>query len=150
MDSISYKTPFLKKAQCVPEWVVVDAKDEVVGRLAARVARLLMGKHRPSYTPHMLCGDRVIVLHADKVRFTGRKWLQKLYVRYTGYPGGQRTECARDLHERRPSRIVEMAIKRMLPKNKLGRAQYRGLYVYAGSEHPHKARKPISKKVKDL
>ena len=150
MDAVSYRTSFLKKSACLRGWWLVDARDQVVGRLAARVSRVLMGKHKPSYTPNMLCGDKVIIIHADKVCFTGRKWSRKVYIRHTGYPGGQRRTSAREMLQKHPGRLLEMAIKRMLPKNRMGHAQYRGLYVYAGAEHPHEAHKPVVKDVKDL
>ena len=150
MDVVSYRTSFLKKSACPRGWWLVDARDQVVGRLAARVSRVLMGKHKPSYTPNMLCGDKVVIIHADKVRFTGRKWSRKIYIRHTGYPGGQRRTSAKEVLQKHPGRLLEMAVKRMLPKNKMGRAQYRGLYVYAGDEHPHGAHKPVVKDAKDL
>lgn len=140
----------MKESQVEHAWITIDAKDQIVGRLAARVARVLMGKHKASYTPNMLCGDKVIILHASQVRFTGKKWSQKTYVRYTGYPGGQRSTTAKEMTTKHPARIVEMAVKRMLPKNKMGRAQYRSLYVYAGGKHPHDGRNPLVKNVKDL
>lgn len=124
--------------------MVVSADGQVLGRLATRVARVLMGKHKPSYTPNMLCGDKVIVIHASRIRLTGKKWQQKVYMRHTGYPGGQRTRRAEELLQRYPERLVEMAVRRMLPKSKMGRAQYRCLHVYAGREHPHGAHKPVA------
>nr|MDR1172724.1 50S ribosomal protein L13 [Bacteroidales bacterium] len=142
MDTLSYKTVSANKATVNKEWVIVDARDEVVGRLCARIAMALRGKHKPSYTPHVDCGDNVIVINADKVRFTGGKWADKEYVRHTGYPGGQRITVAQDLMRKNPIAVVEKAVKGMLPKNKLGAALYRNLHVYAGTEHPHEAQQP--------
>ncbi|MDR1154667.1 MAG: 50S ribosomal protein L13 [Bacteroidales bacterium] len=142
MDTLSYKTVSANKATVNKEWVIVDARNEVVGRLCARIAMALRGKHKPSYTPHVDCGDNVIVINADKVRFTGNKWANKEYVRHTGYPGGQRTTAAQDLMRKKPVAVVEKAVKGMLPKNKLGAALYRNLHVYAGTEHPHEAQQP--------
>jgi large subunit ribosomal protein L13 len=125
------------------QWYVIDATDQVVGRLAAQIAPILMGKHRPTYTPHIDTGDYVIVINADKVVFTGKKWEQKSYQRYSGYPGGQKDENAWKLFQRRPTRIMELAIQRMMPKNKIGRHMMAKLKLYAGSQHPHQAQAPI-------
>ncbi len=122
--------------------MIVDAQNEVVGRLCAKIAMVLRGKHKPSYTPHVDCGDNVIVINADKVRFTGNKWAEKEYVHHTGYPGGQRTITAENLMHKNPIAVVEKAVKGMLPKNKLGAVLYRNLHVYAGTEHPHEAQQP--------
>ena len=142
MDTLSYKTVSANKATVNKEWVIVDAQNEIVGRLCARIAMALRGKHKPDYTPHVDCGDNVIVINADKVRFTGSKWSKKEYVRHTGYPGGQRITKAGDLMRKNPIAVVEKAVKGMLPKNKLGAALYRNLHVYAGVEHPHEAQQP--------
>ena len=142
MDTLSYKTVSANKATANKEWVIVDAQNEVVGRLSTRVAMILRGKHKPLYTPHADCGDNVIVINADKVNFTGSKWADKEYVRHTGYPGGQRIVVAQDLMSKNPVAIVEKAVRGMLPKNRLGDALYRNLHVYAGSEHPHEAQQP--------
>ncbi len=142
MDTLSYKTVSANKATVEKKWVIVDAQNEVVGRLCAKIAMVLRGKHKPSYTPHVDCGDNVIVINADKVRFTGNKWSDKEYVRHTGYPGGQRVETAEQLMRKNPIAVVEKAVKGMLPKNKLGSALYRNLHVYAGTEHPHEAQQP--------
>jgi len=122
--------------------VIVDAQNEVVGRLCARIAMVLRGKHKANYTPHADCGDNVIVINADKVRFTGNKWSDKEYIRHTGYPGGQRVVTAENLMHKKPIAVVEKAVKGMLPKNKLGAALFRNLHVYAGTEHPHEAQQP--------
>ena len=142
MNTLSYKTVSANSATVNKEWVIIDAQNEVVGRLSARIAIVLRGKHKPSYTPHVDCGDNVIVINAGKVRFTGSKWSEKEYVRHTGYPGGQRITVAQDLMRKNPIAIVEKAIKGMLPKNKLGAALFRNLHVYAGAEHPHEAQQP--------
>ena len=142
MDTLSYKTKSAKKEEVVRKWYVVDAEGEVVGRLSSKIAHVLRGKHKPSYTPHVDCGDNVIVINADKVRFTGSKWDQKEYITYTGYPGGQRRIVAKDAIAKKPFMVIENAVKGMLPKNRLGRAMFKKLYVYAGEEHPHQAQKP--------
>ena len=142
MDTLSYKTVSANKATVNKEWVIVDAQNEVVGRLCAKIAMALRGKHKPNYTPHVDCGDNVIVINAARVRFTGKKMMEKEYVRHTGYPGGQRITVAKDLMRKNPIAIVEKAVKGMLPKNKLGAAIYRNLHVYAGTEHPHDAQQP--------
>lgn len=144
MDAISYKTLFISK-QAAPdqkEWYIVDAKDKVLGRVCSEVAKILKGKNKPSYTPHVDCGDNVIVINAEKVAMTGRKWNQKEYLRYTGHPGGQRYTKAKDMRSRLPERIIEHAVRGMLPKNRLGSRQFTNLYVYAGESHPHTAQQP--------
>ena len=123
-------------------WHVIDAEDVVLGRLASNVATLLRGKHKPTYTPHVDCGDNVIVINADKVRLTGNKFSDKTYVSYTGYPGGQRFISPKELMAKHPERVIEKAVRGMLPKNRLGRAIYGNLHVYAGAEHPHAAQNP--------
>ncbi len=132
-----------KANELAKQWYHVDADGVVVGRLAAQIAPILMGKHRPTYTPHIDTGDYVIVTNVDKVVFTGNKWQQKFYQRYTGYPGGQRDEAAWKLFERRPERILELAITRMMPKNKLARQMLSKLKLYVGPNHPHQAQCPI-------
>ena len=124
------------------KWYVVDAEGQTVGRLAAEVAKILRGKHKPTYTPHVDTGDHVIVVNADKVRFTGKKLEEKTYFRHSGYPGGAKFVTAGNMLNRHPERVLEMAIRGMLPKNKLGAQMYRKLNVYAGPEHPHAAQKP--------
>ncbi len=124
------------------EWYVVDARDVVLGRLAARVAAVLRGKHRPQFTPHADCGDHVIVINADKVRVTGRKETQKVYYRHSGYPGGLKSITLEKQRQKHPERIVEAAVRGMLPKNALGRQMFRKLKVYAGADHPHAAQQP--------
>lgn len=139
MDTLSYKTKSQKKETVERKWYIVDADGETVGRICSKIATVLRGKHKPSYTPHIDCGDYVVVINAEKIRFTGQKIDQKVYIRHTGYPGGQRKKVAKDLMAERPERIVEIAVKGMLPKTKLGNQMYRKLFVYAGTEHPHEA-----------
>ena len=142
MDHNSYKTYSAKPSEVEQAWYVIDAENQVVGRLATRVATVLRGKHKPMYTPHIDTGDHVIVINADKVRFTGNKEAQKEYFRHTGYPGGGRTRSVGEVRERKPEFIVQNAVKGMLPKGTLGRNMLKKLRVYAGTEHPHEAQKP--------
>jgi large subunit ribosomal protein L13 len=144
---VSYKTVSANAKTVKKEWVLIDATDMVVGRLSTRVAMILRGKTKPSYTPHVDCGDNVVIINAEKVRFTGNKLADKTYVRYTGYPGGQRFATPKDVLNRFPERVLEHAIRGMLPKNRLGRALYRNLHVYAGSEHPHAGQQPKQIKI---
>ncbi len=143
MDTLSYKTVSANAQTVEKGWIVVDAEAKILGRLASEVAKVIRGKHKASYTPHVDCGDHVIVLNADKVRLTGSKWNKKQYIRHTGYPGGQRVETPLELKTRRSSTVlVEKAVRGMLPKNRLGRQLFKSLHVYEGSEHPHEAQKP--------
>ena len=142
MNTLSYKTQSANAATVERKWHVVDAEGEVVGRLASKIAKVLRGKHKPDFTPHFDNGDHVIVINADKVRFTGQKFNNKIYLRHTGYPGGQRKATPRAIMARKPELILEHAIRGMMPKTKLGRAQYRKLHVYTGAEHPHTAQQP--------
>jgi large subunit ribosomal protein L13 len=123
-------------------WYVIDATDQVVGRLAVTIANILRGKHRPIYTPHQDTGEFVIVINADKVRFTGKKWQQKTYAAYSHYPGGLKVQTAEEVRARHPERIIEAAVRRMVPRNRLGRKQMEKLKVYAGPSHPHQAQQP--------
>jgi len=132
-----------KTGELAKQWFVIDASGQVVGRLAAQIAPILMGKHRPTYTPHIDTGDYVIVTNVDKVVFSGNKWQDKTYQRYSGYPGGQREEAAWKLFQRHPERILELAIKRMMPKNKLGRHMMDKLKLQVGPNHPHQAQQPV-------
>ncbi|MGI6091760.1 MAG: 50S ribosomal protein L13 [Veillonellaceae bacterium] len=137
------KTTFMANAATIErKWYVVDAEGKTLGRLAAEVAKILRGKHKPTYTPHVDTGDHVIVVNADKVVLTGKKLVQKTYFRHSGYPGGTTFTPAGKLLADRPERLVEFAVKGMLPKNRLGRAMYRKLKVYRGPAHPHEAQKP--------
>ena len=137
------KTYVAKPGEVAKTWYLVDATDHVVGRLAARLAMTLMGKDKPQYTAHVDTGDFVVVVNAEKVRFTGKKWQDKMYKRYTGYPGGLRQEPAGHLLKRKPTMILREAIRRMLPKNKLGRRMLSKLKLYAGPDHPHQAQQPV-------
>lgn len=142
METKRYKTKSANKSTVLKKWLVVDVEGLVLGRAAARIAYLLRGKHKPYFTPHVDCGDNVIVVNADKIRLTGTKLYDKQYVRYSGYPGGQRAVPANILLDKYPERLIEHAVKGMLPKNKLGAQLYRNLRVYAGAEHPHEAQEP--------
>jgi large subunit ribosomal protein L13 len=147
VNTLSYKTVSANRATANKEWVLVDAEGMVLGRLASEVAKLLRGKHKPEFTPHVDCGDYVIIINAEKVKLTGKKLTDKVYVRYTGYQGGLRKQTPEDILEKYPERLVEKAVKGMLPKNKLGRQMFRNLHVVVGPEHKHEAQKP---KVIDL
>ncbi|MDL1913421.1 MAG: 50S ribosomal protein L13 [Bergeyella sp.] len=142
MNTLSYKTVSANSATTKKEWIVVDAEGQPLGRLASTVARILRGKHKTYYTPHVDCGDNVIVLNAGKVTLSGNKWEEKNYIWHTGYPGGQRSVTAAELLKRNPLKIVEKSVKGMLPKNKLGAQIYKNLHVYEGSEHKHEAQQP--------
>ena len=137
-------TTLAKKGQVAQKWYLIDAADQVVGRLAVQIANILRGKHRPDYTPHVDTGDFVVVINAEKVRFTGNKWDTQTYSSYSRYPGGLTVVRAKELLSRRPERILEMAVKRMVPRNRLGNAQMTKLKIYAGGDHPHQAQKPIA------
>ena len=150
MNTLSYRTVSANKATVNKEWLVVDAEGEVLGRLASKVAKLIRGKHKPNFTPHVDCGDNVVILNAEKIKLTGNKWNDKTYVRHTGYPGGQRTLSANELFGKSPSRVVEKAVKGMLPKNKLGSALFRNLYVYTGTQHDQEAQKPRTINLNDI
>jgi large subunit ribosomal protein L13 len=142
MNTLSYKTISANKETANKEWVIVDAENQILGRLASKVAKIIRGKHKVNFTPHADCGDNVIVINAEKIQLSGSKWDQKEYVRHTGYPGGQRFTSAKQMMEKKPTAMIEKAVKGMLPKNRLGRAIYGNLFVYAGSEHPHQAQQP--------
>ena len=142
MDTLSYKTVSANKNTVQKEWVLVDATDQVLGRLTSRVAMILRGKHKPSFTPHVDCGDNVVIINAEKVKLTGDKLAQKTYIRHTGYPGGQRSETAENLLKRKPIAVIERSVKGMLPKNRLGADLFRNLNVYVGESHPHEAQQP--------
>ncbi len=142
MDTLSYKTISANKETANKKWLLVDAEGHTVGRLASEVAKLVRGKHKPNFTPHADCGDNVIVINAAKISFSGTKLENKEYVRYTGYPGGQRSLTAQELLKRSPERVIEKAIKGMLPKNTLGRQLFRNVIVYAGTDHKQEAQNP--------
>lgn len=150
MDTLSYKTISAKAETVQKEWVVVDATDQVLGRLCSKVAKILRGKYKPCFTPHVDCGDNVIIINADKVVLTGKKWTEKQYVRYTGYPGGQRFTTPQALMQKSYKRGIKpgmhplylQVIKGMLPKNRLGAKLLKNVHIYNGSEHPHEAQQP--------
>jgi len=142
MNTLSYKTVSANKETVNKEWLLIDAENEVLGRLASKVAYLLKGKHKVNYTPHVDCGDNIVIINAEKIQLNGKKWEQKKYIRHSGYPGGQTTLSANQLMEKKPFAMVEKAVKGMLQKNKLGAAQFRNLYVYVGTEHPHPGQNP--------
>ncbi len=142
MDTLSYKTISVNKETAQKEWIEIDATDQTLGRLCSKIAKLLRGKYKASFTPHVDCGDNVIVLNADKVKLTGNKWTERTYYRHSGYPGGQRESSPADLMAKGPDRLFRKVVKGMLPKNKLGDKIIGNLFVYAGSEHPHEAQKP--------
>lgn len=150
VDTLSYKTISANKATVNKEWVLVDAEGQNLGRLASRVAILLRGKHKPNFTPHVDCGDNVIIINAEKINLTGNKWEEKTYVRHTGYPGGQRTLSANEMFAKDPARLVEKSVKGMLPKNKLGANLFRNLKVVTGTEHDHDAQKPKTINLNDV
>lgn len=143
------KTYYAKPGQVEREWLIIDAEDQVLGRVASKAAQLLKGKHKPQYTPHVDTGDFVIIINADKIRVTGVKALEKEYYRHTVYPGGLKCETFTEAMEKHPERVIEHAVKGMLPKNTLGRAMGKKLKVYAGPEHPHMAQKPREIKLGD-
>jgi len=142
VDTLSYKTVSANAATVQKDWIVVDAQSAVLGRFASEVAKILRGKNKPGFTPHVDCGDNVIVINAEKIRLTGKKWNDKVYVRHTGFPGGQRIATPKILMQKSPITLVQKAVKGMLPKNRLGNKMYGNLYVYAGPEHPHAAQQP--------
>ncbi len=142
MDTLSYKTVSANKATVNKEWLLIDAENEVLGRLATKVAKLVRGKYKTNFTPHVDCGDNIVIINAEKVVLTGSKVDAKVYTRHTGYPGGQRFTSPKELLNKHPERIIKMAVKGMLPKNKLGRAINGNLFVYVGTQHPHEAQQP--------
>ena len=137
-----YVTSSAKTTDVNKEWFLVDASGALLGRMASKIAKIIRGKHKTNYTPHLDCGDNVVVINADKIKLSGNKWEQKEYVRHTGYPGGRRVTMAKDLLEKHPTRLVEKAVKGMLPKTKLGRAINKNLYVYSGESHQQVAQNP--------
>lgn len=150
VDTLSYKTVSANRSTVDKQWLLVDAEGETLGRMASKVAKMLRGKHKPSFTPHVDCGDNVIVINAEKVTLSGNKWQDKVYLRYTGYPGGQRSRTAEEILAKHPERIVEKAVKGMLPKNKLGAELFRNLKVVVGAEHEHEAQKPTVVNLKEF
>lgn len=142
MDTLSYKTISANKETVNKDWVLVDAEGQTLGRLASKVAKIIRGKHKPNFTPHVDCGDNVIVINSEKIALSGNKMFEKTYIRHTGYPGGQRFTSVEEMLAKHPERVVEKAVRGMLPKNRLGRALYRNLKVVVGAEHNHEAQKP--------
>ena len=142
MDHLSYRTAHATKATVEKNWIIVDAKDQVLGRFASQVAKIIRGKHKTSYTPNADCGDHVIVINAEKIKMTGRRWTDRVLFTHSGYPGGQREHTPARIREKHPERLVEHAVKGMLPKNRLGSELFRSLHVYVGTEHPHAAQQP--------
>lgn len=142
VDTLSYKTISANRETVNKDWVLVDAEGETLGRLASKVAKMIRGKHKANFTPHVDCGDNVVVINAEKIELSGNKWNDKTYIRHTGYPGGQRSLTAKEILEKHPERLIEKAVKGMLPKNRLGRALNGNLYVYVGGEHNQEAQKP--------
>ena len=147
MDSLSYKTQFVNKANADKNWVLVDAKDKVLGRVCSDVAKILRGKNKPSFSPNSDCGDNVIVINSDHIKLTGKKWTNKKYVRHTGYTGGQRISTPLIEKAKSSTRLIEYAVRGMLPKNKLGREIFKNLHVFEGAEHSHAAQKPVEIKL---
>lgn len=142
MNTLSYKTVSANKATVDKEWLLIDAEGEIVGRLSAHVAKMLRGKNKTNFTPHVDCGDNIIVINAEKIELSGKKWADKKYVRHTGFPGGQRFTPAEEMLKKNPIGIIEHAVRGMLPRNRLGRAIFKNLHVYVGAVHPHEAQKP--------
>src|SRR3978361_2317928 len=142
MSKLHFTTKHANEGTVQRDWYVVDGTNQTVGRMCAKIASVLRGKNKPYYTPHVDCGDFVVVTNCDKVKFTGKKLEDKIYINYSGYPGGKKEETAGDLLKRRPDAVIERAVKGMLPKNKLGRQMVKKLYVYAGDQHPHIAQQP--------
>ncbi len=142
MKTLKYKTISANKETVSKQWFVVDAEGEVLGRLASKVAFVLRGKHKPDFTPHVDCGDNVIVINAEKIKLTGKKMTDKVYISHSGYPGGQKKTTPEELLSKQPERVIEKAVKGMLPKNRLGAKLFRNLYVYVGAEHKNQAQEP--------
>jgi len=150
VDTLSYKTVSANKETANKEWLLVDAEGQTLGRLSSKVAKLLRGKHKPCFTPHADCGDNVIVINAEKIKLSGKKWSEKTYIRHTGYPGGQRSLTAQELFDKGSERLVERAVKGMLPKNKLGAELFRNLKVVNGGAHKYDAQKPKTINLNEL
>ncbi|MDT8347651.1 MAG: 50S ribosomal protein L13 [Flavobacteriaceae bacterium] len=150
MNTLSYKTISAKESTVQKEWVLIDAAEQPLGRLASIAAKFLRGKYKTNFTPHLDCGDNVIIINAEKVQLSGNKMQAKTYIRHTGYPGGQRETSVAEMLSKHPERVIEKSIKGMLPKNKLGADLFRNLKVYAGSEHKHEAQQPKTINLNDL
>lgn len=150
MDTLSYKTVSLNKATVEKKWLVIDATDLALGRLSSRIALILRGKNKPGFTPNVDCGDNVIVINAEKVALNGKKMTNRVYTRYTGYPGGQRFSTPAEILAKRPTELIRRAVKGMLPKTRLGDKVLGNLYIYAGPEHPHQAQNPTEIKLNEI
>ena len=150
MNTLSYKTISANKNTVNKEWILIDAENQVLGRLASAAAKMLRGKHKTNFTPHVDCGDNIVIINAEKIRLTGNKWDAKEYIRHSGYPGGQRSLTAKELMAKNPISMVEKAVKGMLPKNKLGAELFRNLNVVAGTEHKFEAQKPKKININDI
>jgi large subunit ribosomal protein L13 len=150
MDTITYKTISANKETVTKEWLLVDAENEVLGRLASVVAKLIRGKLKTNFTPHVDCGDNVIIINAEKIRLTGNKLTEKEYIRHTGFPGGQRFATPKELLTKNPTEVISKAVKGMLPRNRLGAQLLKNLYLYAGTEHPHAAQQPKEIKINSI
>ena len=150
MDSLTYKTISANKDTVDKKWVLVDASEQTLGRMSSKIAKILRGKYKPCFTPHVDCGDNVIVINAEKINLSGNKWENKEYIRYTGYPGGQKSLTAKELFDKNPTRLIEKSVKGMLPKNKLGAQLFRNLKVYVGENHKQEGQNPISINLKEL
>jgi len=150
MDTLSYKTISANNETIQKEWILIDAEDQVLGRLASATAKILRGKNKPGFTPHADCGDNVIIINAEKVKLTGNKMDQKEYIRHSGYPGGQKTTSAKQLLAKKPTAMLEYAVKGMLPGNRLGSAIFKNLYVYAGDTHLQESQKPREVKLNEI
>ncbi|MCQ2151017.1 MAG: 50S ribosomal protein L13 [Bacteroidales bacterium] len=150
MDTQSYKTVSLNKATVDKKWVLIDATDLALGRLASRVALVLRGKNKPGFTPNVDCGDNVIIINAEKVELKGNKMTDRVYTRYTGYPGGQRFSTPREILDKKPTELIRMAVKGMLPKTRLGDKLIGNLFIYTGPEHPHQAQNPKTIKLDEI
>lgn len=150
MDTLSYKTVSANRKTVDKQWLLVDAEGQTLGRLSSKVAKLLRGKHKPNFTPHVDCGDNVVIINAEKIVLSGNKWNSKVYLRYTGYPGGQRETSVKELLAKNPASIVEKAVKGMLPKNRLGADLFRNLKVYVGTAHGQEAQKPAAINLNDI
>ena len=150
MDSLTYKTISANKDTVDKKWVLVDASEQTLGRMSSKIAKILRGKYKPCFTPHVDCGDNVIVINAEKINLSGNKWENKEYIRYTGYPGGQKSLTAKELFDKDPTRLIEKSVKGMLPKNKLGAQLFRNLKVYVGENHKQEGQNPISINLKEL
>ena len=150
MDSLNYKTISANKNTVEKKWVLVDVSEQTLGRASSKIAKILRGKYKPSFTPHVDCGDNVVVINAEKINLSGNKWDSKQYIRYTGYPGGQKSLTAKELFAKDPARLIEKSIKGMLPKNKLGAQIFRNLKVYVGGNHKQEGQNPIAINLNEL